>query len=164
MARRSHRLVTKPAWLVVPALALLAFGACGSDDPETGAAVSQTLTVEAFDFYFDPTALAVDVGAEVTIELTNSGSVAHSWTSTDLDAEVEASSGETSSLTFTAPAEPGSYDFFCEFHPDQMQGTISIGGSDEPVEDQPGEDDEDVDVDVETEEGSEDAGGGIDDY
>lgn len=150
--------------MVVTATLFLVASACGSEEPETEATVSQTLNVEAFDFYFDPTTLAVDVGAEVTIELTNSGSVAHSWTSADLNAEVEASSGEESFLTFTAPAEPGSYDFFCEFHPDQMQGTISIGGADEPLEEAPTEGDEDVDVDVETEEGSEDAGGGIDDY
>ena len=139
------------------AIALLACvatlgAACGSED-ETEAGTAQSLTVEAFDFYFDPTALAVDVGAEVTVELTNGGSVAHSWTAADLDVEVEAGSGEESSVTFTAPNEPGSYDFFCKFHPDDMQGTISIGGSDEPVQEVPeNEEDEDVDVDVDTEE------------
>lgn len=145
-------------------LVVLVAAGCGSDEgDDTGAAVENTLDVEAFDFYFDPTSLAVDVGAEVTIEFTNSGSVSHSWTSTDLDAEVEAAGGETSTLTFTAPAEPGSYDYFCEYHPDEMQGTLSVGGSDEPVEEQP-EDGDDVDVDVDTEEGSEDTGGGINDY
>ena len=140
--------------LVVAACLFLLTAACGSQDEENEPGTSQTLTVETFDNYFDPTALNVDVGAQVTIELTNSGSVQHSWTSTDLDAEIEATSGETSSVTFTAPNEPGSYDFFCEFHPDEMQGTISIGGSDEPVEEQPEdeEDDADVDVDVDTEE------------
>ncbi len=147
----------------VACLVLLSAVACGREEEEPGG-VQQTLTVEAFDFYFDPTALAVEVGAEVTIELTNNGSVSHSWTSTDLDVEVESATGEESSVTFTAPAEPGSYDFFCEYHPDDMQGTISIGGSDEPVEEQPEEtDDDDVDVDVDVEE-EEDAGGGINDY
>lgn len=133
-------------------VALVAAG-CGSDEGgDTGAAVENTLNVEAFDFYFDPTTLNVDVGAEVTIEFTNSGSVEHSWTSSDLDAEVEAGAGEESSVTFTAPAEPGSYDYFCEYHPDEMQGTISIGGSDEPMQEVPEEtEDEDVDVDVDTE-------------
>lgn len=137
-------------------LALVAGVACGSEE-ENEPGTSQSLTVEAFDYYFDPTALAVQVGAEVTIDLTNDGSVAHSWTSSDLDVEVEAGSGEDASVTFTAPGEPGSYDFFCKFHPDEMQGTISIGGSDEPVEEQPEtEDDEDVDVDVDTEDDTSD--------
>lgn len=146
------------------ALVVLVGAACGNEE-EPDAAVEQSVNVAAFDFYFDPTTLSVDAGAEVTIEFTNSGSVAHSWTSTDLDAEVEASSGEESSVTFTAPAEPGSYDYFCEYHPDEMQGTISIGGSDEEKEEQPedGDDDDvDVDVDVDEEEDS-DAGAGTDD-
>ena len=147
-------------------LVVLIAAGCGSDEGnEPGAAVENSLSVEAFDFYFDPTSLAVDVGAEVTIEFTNSGSVSHSWTSTDLDAEVEAGGGEESSVTFTAPAKPGSYDYFCEYHPDEMQGTLSVGGSDEPVEEQPDDtEDEDVDVDVDTEEDSDDTGGGINDY
>lgn len=133
-------------------VALVAAG-CGSDEGgDTGAAVENTLGVEAFDNYFDPTTLSVDVGAEVTIEFTNSGSVAHSWTSSDLDVEVEAGAGEEASVTFVAPAEPGAYDYFCEYHPDEMQGTISIGGSEEEMEEQPEDpDDEDVDVDVDTE-------------
>ena len=144
------------------AIGMVAFGAiaCGSDDEiEPGAATSQTVSVEAFDFYFEPTDLTVDTSTEVTIEFANSGSVEHSWTSTDLDAEVEASSGEDATVTFTTPAEAGSYDFFCEYHPDEMQGTISIGGSDEPVEEQPDEN-EDEDVDVDTEEDAENEGPG----
>lgn len=143
----------------------VAAAGCGADEGgDTGAAVKNTLNVETFDFYFDPSSLNVDVGAEVTIDFTNSGSVAHSWTSTDLDVAVEAGAGEESSVTFVSPAEPGSYDYFCEYHPDDMQGTISIGGSDEEVEEVPGNEDEDVDVEVDTEEDSNDTGGGINDY
>ncbi len=136
-------------------------GGCGREE-ENEAAVSQSLSVETFDFYFEPTSLGADVGAEVTVELMNNGSVSHTWTSTDLDAAVEAGAGEEATVTFTAPNEPGSYDFFCEFHPDEMQGTISIGGSDEPVEEQPEDEDEDddVDVDVETENEDDTTGAG----
>lgn len=147
---------------VLACVALAAVG-CGSEQ-ETEPAVSESLTVEAFDFYFEPTSLAVEPGAAVTIELVNAGSVAHTWTSTDLDAELEVGSGENGELTFTAPAEPGSFDFFCKFHPDEMAGTISIGGAEEPVEEEPEEDDdEDVDVDVDTDEEEDDAGAGADD-
>lgn len=147
--------------LLIATVALFVGAACGSEEGGNEPGTSQTVTVEAFDFYFDPTALNVEVGSSVTIEFTNTGSVQHSWTSTDLDAEVEAASGETSSLTFTAPNEPGSYDFFCEYHPDDMQGTISIGGSDEPAEEQPEEDQEDAEVEIDTEE---DDSGDIKDY
>ena len=140
--------------------------ACGTEE-ENEPAVSQSLSIEAFDFYFEPTSLAVEVGAEVTIDFTNNGEVTHSWTATDLDAEVEVGGGETGTLTFTAPNEPGSYDFFCKFHPDEMQGTISIGGSDEPMEedrDPDDDDDEDVDVDVDTNEDEDTDAGADTDY
>lgn len=156
--------MTKRVVMLIACLALAAGIACG-EEQGTEPGVSETLTVEAFDFYFEPTTLAVEPGARVTIELLNNGDVAHSWTATDLDAELELNGGESGELRFTAPNEPGSYDFFCKFHPDEMAGTISIGGAEEPAEEAPEEeddDDEDVDVDVETEEGSDTGGGGDD--
>ena len=157
--------MTKRVVTLIAALALVAGIACGEEAAEP-AAVSETLTIEAFDFYFEPTSLAVEPGASVTIEFTNNGEVAHSWTATDLDAELELTGGESGDLTFTAPDEPGSYDFFCKFHPDEMAGTISIGGAEEPAEEAPEEeDDEDVDVDVDTDDDDSDdsgAGGGYD--
>ena len=49
--------------------------------------------------------------------------------------------------------EPGSLDFYCKFHPDEMKGVISIGGADQPIEEdvdsEDEDDDADVDVDVE---------------
>lgn len=148
--------------IAVACVVMLGAVACGEEE-DTDPSVSQELTVEAFDYYFEPTSLSVQLGAEVTVELTNAGTVSHSWTATDLDVEVEAGSGEEASVTFVAPSEPGSYDFFCKFHPDEMQGTISVGGSDEPVEERPEtEDDEDVDVEVDTEE--EDTSGADDNY
>ena len=148
---KARRAIAASCLLLTAALA-----GCGEEQESEPAAVSQSLSVEAFDFYFEPTTLAVDVGARVTIELTNSGSVSHSWTSTDLDAEIEVAEGESGTVEFTVLDEPGSVDFFCKFHPDEMQGTVSIGDSEEPVEEAPEEDDddEDVDVDVDTEEES----------
>jgi hypothetical protein len=107
----------------------------------------------------------VELGAEVTIEFTNNGSVSHSFSAPDLDVEVEAGNGQDATVTFTAPDQAGSFDFFCKYHADQMNGTISIGGGDAPLEEDPDEtdeDDEDVEVDVDTEEDN-DAGAGSDD-
>jgi hypothetical protein len=64
----------------------------------------------------------------------NNGSVSHSFSSPDLDVEQVVGSSDSATVTFTAPAEPGSFDFFCKFHPDQMKGTISVGGADQPLE------------------------------
>lgn len=132
------------------ALALV-MGACGEDTEDTDAQESAN-TVEAFDFYFEPTSLQLEPGAEATITLQNGGSVAHSFTVPDLDLEIEAQSGDSVDGTFGVPDVPGTLDFHCKFHPDEMMGTISIGGADQPIEedvDTEDEDDDDVDVDAE---------------
>lgn len=154
----------RKAVLLVAALTLAVAPACGREE-DPGASVSQTVEVEAFDYYFEPTSLIVELGAEVTIEFVNNGSVNHSFSAPDLDAEIELGNGEDGTLTFTVPDQPGSYDFFCKYHADDMTGTISIGGGDDPLE-EPQEteedDDDDIDVDVDTEDDN-DAGAGSDD-
>lgn len=124
-------------------------GACGEDEEDTAAQQSSN-TIEAFDTYFEPTSLQLEPGAEATITLENAGGVAHSFTVPDLDLEIEAQSGDSVDGTFTVPDEPGTLDFYCKFHPDEMTGTISIGGADQPIEEDvdTNEDDDDVDVDA----------------
>jgi plastocyanin len=137
--------------------------ACGGGEEEPGSSIEQSAELEAFDYYFEPTALMVELGAEVTIEFTNNGSVSHSFSAPDLDVEVEAGNGEEATVTFTVPDQPGSFDFFCKYHADQMAGTISIGGGEAPLEEDPDEtdeDDEDVEIDVDDDN---DAGAGSDD-
>ena len=142
--------------LIFAALFLIAAPACGEDPAEDqpGAAIEQTVELEAYDYYFEPTALSIELGAEVTVAFSNAGGVEHSFTAPDLDVEVEAGNGEDATVTFVAPDQPGSFDFFCRYHPDDMQGTISIGGSDEPLEENPDEGDEDEDVIEEDDEGA----------
>jgi plastocyanin len=128
-------------------------GACGEGEEEDTDAQESANTVEAFDYYFDPTSLQLEPGAEATITLQNGGSVAHSFTVPDLDLEIEAQSGDSVDGTFAVPDVPGTLDFFCKFHPDEMSGTIAIGGADQPIEeDVDTEDDDDTDVDVDVEE------------
>lgn len=123
-------------------------GACGEDEEDTAAQQSSN-TIEAFDTYFEPTSLQLEPGAEATITLENAGGVAHSFVVPDLDLEIEAQSGDSVDGTFTVPDEPGTLDFYCKFHPDEMSGTISIGGADQPIEEDVDTDEDDDDVDVE---------------
>ncbi len=126
------------------ALALLLLGACqvDVDDEEDSPPVEQSVQVTAFDFSFEPATLALEPGTRASVEFVNSGENMHSFTVPDLDLEVEAEGGETTSLEFAVPDEPGSFEFFCKFHPNDMTGTVSIGVDPEV------EDDVDVDVDV----------------
>lgn len=148
--------------LALATLFLLTAVACEEDEePEPAIAVDLT----AFDFRYDTTTIPVELGAVVEVNFTNSGAVAHSFTVPDLDVELEVEGGDSASVNFAVPEDPGSFEFFCKFHPEDMRGNITVGGEGvEPgVEDDPGdvndpdeevEDDEDaeVDVDVDTEE------------
>ena len=140
------------ACLMVAAIALVG---CGKGDSEAGSAESQALSVQAYDYYFDPTAINVNLSAAVTLTFKNNGSVTHSFSSPDLDIETISDSAQSTSIKFTAPAEPGSYDFFCKYHPDQMKGTLSVGGEGAPpVEEQPGSDETTDTTDDDTEDES----------
>ena len=146
---------------VASTCALLLFGACGGGDQGEEAsepAVAQEVELEAYDFYFEETAFTFDLRDQVTIDFVNAGEATHSFTADELDIDVEAPSGEATEITFSVPDQPGVFDFYCKYHPDQMEGTISIGGSDEPIEEVPEEeDDADVEVEVDNDAG---AGGG----
>lgn len=148
----------KKVSIVSGALALALVGvACGEDSEDSGGQ-EQSFTVQAFDNYFEPTSLQFEPGADVSLSLENSGSVSHSITIPDLDFEAEAQSGDTIDNSFVAPDEPGSLDFYCKFHPDEMKGTISIGGADQPIEEDVDDGDDDADVEVEVEDDTDDSG------
>ncbi len=102
--------------------ATLMLGACGPK--------KVSLAITMTDFKFEPASWEVPAGAEVTVTLTNSGSVLHEWVllkqgyivtppfSDEKDGanvledhDVEA--GQTSTFTFTAPTEAGSYSVVC---------------------------------------------------
>lgn len=128
-------------------------GACGENEEDTAAQESAN-TIEAFDNYYDPTSLQLELGAEATVTLQNNGSVAHSFNVPDLDVEIEAQGGDSVDGTFAVPDRPGTLDFFCKFHPDEMTGTIAIGGAEQPIEedvDPEEEDDTEVEAEVEVE-------------
>lgn len=119
--------------LIVTAMVALLAAACGGDDGEAtndggtggggdgGGGGSVTLT--AANFAFQPEALTAAVGD--SIEFTNEDDAKHNITAEDagLDEDVDAGSSTTVDL---AEVEPGSYDFFCEYHPDSMKGTLEV--------------------------------------
>ena len=108
-------------------------GACGDDDSSgddasgSGSGVEETsgdsvATINAVDIAFDPTELTV--GAGDTITLHNEDDVEHSFTIDDADVDGEAEGGEDADIVM--PDEAGTYDFYCRYHPDQMQGTLTV--------------------------------------
>jgi plastocyanin len=85
---------------------------------------SVALRVATEDFQFAPTALSAAPGASVTLAVTNTGAVAHSFTADSPSVSVDVPAGESRSVTFTAPAS-GGMAFYCRFHP-RMEGTITL--------------------------------------
>ena len=86
-------------------------GACGDDDDTSGSASGSgsgsgvsadeptgesVATITAADIAYDPTELTVG----------------------------EAEGGEDADIV--VPDEPGTYDFYCRYHPDQMTGTLTV--------------------------------------
>ena len=94
------------------------------------------------DNSFDPDELTVRAGSTVTFDITNEGRAIHNlhlagpggdYTEDFCDGSGDPCSdpnrvpgGTTATLTWEVPPSPGEVDFRCDFHPQQMTGTITI--------------------------------------
>jgi len=103
----------------------LTLTACGPSAP----AYSNTINVKMNEFMYDPGAFAVPAGQEITLNATNEGKVEHEFVIIKLGQEVtvpfdaddedkvfwehEVGPGESATVTFTAPSEPGEYVLLC---------------------------------------------------
>jgi plastocyanin len=120
---------------MVGIVALLAT-ACGGDDGGSPAASGDdggggaggggsSVTVTAADFSFDPESVTAATGD--TIELSNEGESPHNIQAEEAGLDEDVDPGKTVSIDL-ADVEPGTYDFICKFHPDDMKGTLEITG------------------------------------
>ncbi len=89
-----------------------------TDDPP--AAEPEAIVIKDFKF---TGAESVPPGA--TIEVRNDDRSSHTVTSDDGEFEEVIVEGNGATGTFTAPAEPGTYDYVCTFHP-EMEGTLVV--------------------------------------
>jgi len=145
------RLTLFTAALAVAAIAVAACGGSDEDGNGNGGTTSPAATtpsgdggggeieldVSMGDNSFEPAEFTVDAGAAVTFNITNDGASIHNMRvagadnkfNTDDDAVSEEDlvpAGDTATLQWTAPNEPGVYDFQCDFHVPDMAGTISV--------------------------------------
>ena len=91
----------------------------------------RTFQVEARQFAYSPSELAVNPGDTVTIHLVSTD-VVHGLYIDGYDLSVEADPGQTASITFTA-SKPGSFRFRCNvtcgaMHP-FMIGKLTVGSN-----------------------------------
>jgi plastocyanin len=111
--------------------------ACGSD-PENDGGDNGTdaqpegggteLLVEAHDFRFEVQGALPEPGEDVTVRLVNQGEAPHTFSSEDVDLNVEADPGGEGEGTFTVP-DGGTVAFQCDIHPDQMTISLTSGES-----------------------------------
>lgn len=129
---------TQAGMVLTVLLMTLAAAACGPKKAE----ISSNMT----DFKYDPATWQVPAGAQVTLTLTNAGSVKHEWvlmkkgysvTAPFSDAKDGSSAlqdydvepGQTQVFNFTAPTEVGDYEVVCGVagHIENgMKGTLTV--------------------------------------
>ena len=94
----------------------------------TATVSSGSISVEADDFYFNPTFINAKPGTQVTIEVKNEGSAPHTLTSSQLGVDRQIAPGQSASVKITVPAN-GFAEFHCRFHSGSgMRGAIVATG------------------------------------
>jgi plastocyanin len=109
-------------------------GGSPGGSPGAGTEVAITTTAAA-SLVFEPNQFTVPAGAEVTINYTNESNLPHdvqTFAGQDSSSEMLGATeiitgpGAQSSMTFTAPTEPGDYFFWCSVHQAAMTGTYTV--------------------------------------
>lgn len=102
-----------------------------SPAPDTAEPVS-VITVIATDNAYAPAAFRVRAGEEVRLTLENRGQAIHDWRILNLknaagkDAGTALlTTGQSETFTFTV-AKAGEYTFYCEVHPVDMRGRLTV--------------------------------------
>ncbi len=88
-------------------------------------AVAQEGDVELVtaDIEFDPKSIDADAG-QVSVFVDNEDTVLHTFTIEDLDVDLDIPAGKAARVTFDA--EAGEYEFFCQPHKEDMEGTLTV--------------------------------------
>lgn len=100
--------------------------------PTTPAAGVRTITMVTKDNYFETTSLTVSPGEKITFDVQNQGQVIHNLSIADAGGTFGAAAsqfvppGQTIQFDWTAPTQPGTYNFRCDVHPTQMTGKITV--------------------------------------
>lgn len=100
------------------------------------------IAVTMKDNSFDPDEITVPAGGTVTFDVTNEGGAIHNMHISGPDGDYtedfcegggdpcsdpnRVRGGDAAKLTWEVPDSPGEVDFRCDFHPQQMTGTITI--------------------------------------
>ncbi len=105
------------------ALVLAVLSGCSQGGDDSAKPVRTDQVDLPKSYRFEPEAIEVDAGTTVT--WTNNDDFPHNVHLLDeSDASVSLPVGESGSLTFD---DPGTVEYECSLHPQQMQGTVVVG-------------------------------------
>ena len=127
---------------LIPAIVILALALVAATATPTPAGPA-TFDVSQGDNFFEADEFTVSPGQQLTFNLTNNGQSLHNMHIAGTDNTFDAtlcevggdepcsgpaalSPGDSAVLTWTAPEEPGTFDFRCDFHPTEMTGTVIV--------------------------------------
>jgi uncharacterized cupredoxin-like copper-binding protein len=119
---------------VVTGLFLVALiTACGgSGSSDGGGSSDNTVSITETEMKFSPNSFNVKAGQKVTIKIENKGTVMHDFTIDDVGGQKISKPldpGKSATVSFTAPSEPGTIQFYCSQpgHKEVgMVGTITV--------------------------------------
>jgi uncharacterized cupredoxin-like copper-binding protein len=117
------------------AAAALVLAACGGDGgngngdtADGGGAGGDSLSIVATEYEFDPSDVSIPADTAVEITLENQGIIEHDWTVDELEIEIYADAGDTTTVSVTAAA--GTYDVYCSIPGHRelgMEGSLTVG-------------------------------------
>jgi plastocyanin len=111
----------------IGALGAGVLGGCGSSGKSSksnAGSTGVTVALQAMNTTYTPTAVPLKAGQKVTFVVTNGDQIEHNLTVKDLKINADVAGGKTTKATATPAA--GTYEFHCEYHPQQMTGTITV--------------------------------------
>lgn len=91
----------------------------------TGGTSEGNVSVSAGDFSFAPASVTTSVGESVTWTLSEGAHTTTSGNAPDVDGIWNQAITADQPFTFTFE-EPGTYNYFCRFHPDFMTGIVTV--------------------------------------
>jgi plastocyanin len=129
MRMHMKRFLTTAAVLVFVGVALAGCGKTkknASSSTTAGGGSGTTLTLVATNFQFDKSTLTATAGDTVTFVIKNEASgTEHNLTIADLKVNTDAKAGTTEHAT-VKNLKAGTYQYHCEYHPSQMNGTLTV--------------------------------------
>jgi uncharacterized cupredoxin-like copper-binding protein len=101
--------------------------AAGEEQAAAGGGAGETMTVESYDIYFEPSELSIPADTDVTVSLPNEGVTLHNFSIDELGISVDIAPGATEETVINAPA--GTYEYYCNVpghKPAGMVGTLTV--------------------------------------